>query len=242
MKILMPHDGPDIAPIESSCLLSIPAGRDIGSVIEGKPVLILELDGLLWGYVRENLLPDELSPGGLSPQTPTAPEPLPLSKELADAAATEKVKPTEPENNDGRLGDLHFKLRYEKEKSALVVSVVSCQGLPGREPAGPDPYVKLQLLPDKQHKVKTRVVRKTRCPVYDEDFTFYGLAPHQLTAITLHFVVLSFDRYSRDEIIGEVVSPLSGLQLHSGEAMALCREIQPRSLKVQLSCHYLGHL
>ncbi|KPJ20865.1 Synaptotagmin-4, partial [Papilio machaon] len=85
--------------------------------------------------------------------------------------------------------------RYEKEKSALVVSVVSCQGLPGREPAGPDPYVKLQLLPDKQHKVKTR--------------------------------------YSRDEIIGEVVSPLSGLQLHSGEAMALCREIQPRSLKMR---------
>ncbi|XP_045538948.1 synaptotagmin-4 [Papilio machaon] len=40
-------------------------------------------------------------------------------------------------------------------------------------------------------------------------------------------------RYSRDEIIGEVVSPLSGLQLHSGEAMALCREIQPRSLKMR---------
>ncbi|VVC97099.1 unnamed protein product [Leptidea sinapis] len=168
-----------------------------------------------------------------TPHSPTAPnEPTPLSKELADAHATEKIKPLEPEVNDGRLGDLHFKLRYENEKSALVVSVVSCQNLPGREPAGPDPYVKLQLLPDKQHKVKTRVVRKTRCPVYDEDFTFYGIAPHQLTGTTLHFIVLSFDRYSRDEIIGEVVSPLSNLELHSGEAMALCREIQPRSLKV----------
>ncbi|KAL4710941.1 hypothetical protein ACJJTC_017906 [Scirpophaga incertulas] len=175
------------------------------------------------------------SPSGNSPHTPTAPavDTAPLSKELADAHATEKVKPPENETNDGRLGDLHFKLRYENEKNALVVSVVSCQGLPGREPAGPDPYVKLQLLPDKQHKVKTRVVRKTRCPVYDEDFTFYGIAPNQLTGITLHFVVLSFDRYSRDEIIGEVVSPLSSLQLHSGEAMALCREIQPRSLKMR---------
>lgn len=38
-----------------------------------------------------------------------------------------------------------------------------------------DPYVKLQLLPDKQHKVKTRVLRNTRNPVYDEDFTFYGI-------------------------------------------------------------------
>ncbi|CAK1542307.1 unnamed protein product [Leptosia nina] len=172
--------------------------------------------------------------GATTPHTPTAPnEPTPLSKELADVHATEKIKPIEPETNDGKLGDLHFKLRYENEKSALVVSVVSCQNLPGREPAGPDPYVKLQLLPDKQHKVKTRVVRKTRCPVYDEDFTFYGIAPHQLTGITLHFVVLSFDRYSRDEIIGEVVSPLSNLQLQSGEAMALCREIQPRSLKMR---------
>ncbi|XP_063368287.1 synaptotagmin-4 [Cydia amplana] len=174
------------------------------------------------------------SSGGNSPHTPTAPEPAPLSKELADANATEKPnKPADSDNSEGRLGDLHFKLRYENEKNALVVSVVSCQGLPGREPAGPDPYVKLQLLPDKQHKVKTRVVRKTRCPVYDEDFTFYGLAPHQLPAITLHFVVLSFDRYSRDEIIGEVVAPLSTLQLQSGEAMALCREIQPRSLKMR---------
>ncbi|GBP06795.1 Synaptotagmin-11 [Eumeta japonica] len=173
--------------------------------------------------------------GGLSPQSPRAAEPAPLSKELADAAATEKTTtPPDPEN-EGKLGDLHFKLRYENEKSALVVSVVSCQELPGREPAGPDPYVKLQLLPDKQHKVKTRVVRKTRCPVYDEDFTFYGLPPHQLANITLHFVVLSFDRYSRDEIIGEVVAPLAGLQLHAAEPMALCREIQPRSLKVHIA-------
>ncbi|XP_013169715.1 PREDICTED: synaptotagmin-4 [Papilio xuthus] len=298
MKMLMPHDGPDIAPIESSgewhssvfwavvvCAAGLLAamlaalacwvarrratlahklggkrGPDKALVFQPpRRATAVRSPGSATHYLRKSPSPTaaptpatsppqpqpqpqlqpqlpttkELSPGGLSPQTPTAPEPLPLSKELADAAATEKVKPTEPENNDGRLGDLHFKLRYEKEKSALVVSVVSCQGLPGREPAGPDPYVKLQLLPDKQHKVKTRVVRKTRCPVYDEDFTFYGLAPHQLAAITLHFVVLSFDRYSRDEIIGEVVSPLSGLQLHSGEAMALCREIQPRSLKMR---------
>ena len=62
-----------------------------------------------------------------------------------------------------------------------------------------DPYVKLQLLPEKQHKVifcqkylwiptwtkenfqvKTRVVRRTLHPVYDEDFTFYGVHFNQL--------------------------------------------------------------
>lgn len=77
------------------------------------------------------------------------------------------------DNEFGKLGTLVFKLKYINEKCALVVSVVRCNGLPKRSlsttnapdiPANAngktqnvtDPYVKLQLLPDKQHKVKTR--------------------------------------------------------------------------------------
>ena len=60
--------------------------------------------------------------------------------------------------------------------------MVKCRDLPAKDPnlGSSDPYVKLQLLPDKQHKVKTRVLRKTRNPVYDEDFTFYGITFNQL--------------------------------------------------------------
>ncbi|CAD7092301.1 unnamed protein product [Hermetia illucens] len=151
----------------------------------------------------------------------------------------------------GKLGTIVFKLRYLTERNALVVSIVRCRGLPGK--AGPsgtgdipvgmngktqtatDPYVKLQLLPEKQHKVKTRVVRNTRNPVYDEDFTFYGLNLQELSSMSLHFVVLSFDRYSRDDVIGEVVCPLSGIDLSQIETqqIALSKEIQPRSLKIR---------
>lgn len=69
----------------------------------------------------------------------------------------------------GKLGSLVFKLRYLTDRSALVVSVIRCRGLPyknitddlqngtnGKTQTATDPYVKLQLLPDKQHKVKTR--------------------------------------------------------------------------------------
>ena len=49
-----------------------------------------------------------------------------------------------------------------------------------------DPYVKLQLLPEKQHKVKTRVLRRTLNPVYDEDFTFYGVNFNQLPVTILY--------------------------------------------------------
>ena len=76
-----------------------------------------------------------------------------------------------------------------------------------------DPYVKLQLLPEKQHKVKTRVMRRTLNPVYDEDFTFYGVHFNQLPVcifndifshskifITRHLIAKEILRYTKSKI------------------------------------------
>jgi Ca2+-dependent lipid-binding protein len=133
---------------------------------------------------------------------------------------------------------LHFKLKYNYEKRALCVTIIKCSDLPHKDPnfGSSDPYVKLQLLPEKQHKVKTRVLRKTQNPVYDEDFTFYGISPNQLQTTTLHFVVLSFDRYSRDDVIGEVFCQLNLLEFDSLEKqILLTKDISPRSHKVIVS-------
>jgi len=101
-----------------------------------------------------------------------------------------------------------------------------------------DPYVKLQLLPEKQHKVKTRVVRNTLSPHYDEEFTFYGLNFNQLQSTTLHFAVIAFDRYSRDEIIGEVICPLHTVDLSDSDKLAtLNMDLISRTLKFQNSQH-----
>lgn len=141
------------------------------------------------------------------------------------------------DNKNDDLGVLIFKLRYKSEQNALVVTVVKCKKLPARnqENASSDPYVKLQLLPDKRHHVKTRVLRNTRNPVYNEDFTFFGITKSQLEEISLHFIVLSFDRYSRDEIIGELMCALSsipGLNECDTREISLRQNICPRSLKV----------
>lgn len=79
-----------------------------------------------------------------------------------------------------------------------------------------------------------RVVRNTRNPVYDEDFTFYGLSSDELKSMSLHFVILSFDRYSRDDVIGEVICPVNSIEFQQieNQQVAFSREIQPRSLKV----------
>lgn len=135
------------------------------------------------------------------------------------------------------LGTLHCTMRYSFDKNALVVTVNRCENLPAKDSAAKssDPYVKLQLLPEKQHKVKTRVMRRTLNPVYDEDFTFYGIHFNQLPTLTLHFVVLSFDRYSRDDVIGEVMLELEEVDLSNSDhcPLPISREITPRSYKLK---------
>ena len=132
-----------------------------------------------------------------------------------------------------KLGHLYFTVKYDAPKTALMVSILKATDLPAKDmnQESSDPYIKLQLLPEKRHKVKTRVLRKTLNPTYDEIFTFYGIDNSLLQAITLHFVVLSFDRFSRDEIIGEVLYPLNGVDVNEQE-FSTCKEILPRHIKV----------
>merc|ERR1719266_2174201 len=143
----------------------------------------------------------------------------------------------EPSDPNQVLGTLHCTMKYSFDKNALIVTVNKCENLPAKDSAAKssDPYVKLQLLPEKQHKVKTRVMRRTLNPVYDEDFTFYGVHFNQLPTLTLHFVVLSFDRYSRDDVIGEVMLELEHVDLKESEhnPVPISKEITPRSFKLK---------
>lgn len=83
--------------------------------------------------------------------------------------------------------------------------------------------------------MKTRVLRKTRNPVYDEDFVFYEVTPEMMTSTALHFVILSFDRCSRDDVIGEVYYQMGNLSFDTLEKqISLVEDILPRNLKVKL--------
>ncbi|XP_031441943.1 synaptotagmin-11-like [Clupea harengus] len=116
------------------------------------------------------------------------------------------------------LGTLSLAVDYNFPKKALVVTIMGAQGLPAvdEQAASSDPYVKMTILPEKKHRVKTRVLRKTLEPVFDETFTFYGVSYSTLSELTLHFLVLSFDRFARDDIIGEAVVPLGGVDPSTG--------------------------
>ncbi len=52
----------------------------------------------------------------------------------------------------------------------------------------------------------------------------------------VHFVVLNFDRFARDEILGEVVCKVNQLEFDALEKqISLTREIAPRGNKVKFS-------
>ncbi|TKR93745.1 hypothetical protein L596_008147 [Steinernema carpocapsae] len=115
-------------------------------------------------------------------------------------------------------GFLNFSLHYDSQTSALQIGVVGCRDLPELliAPDGQcllDPYVKLQLLPEKEHRVKTRLMKATRNPTYDEQFTMYGIGTDRLSTTSLHFAVVAFDRYSRDTVLAEAVYSLKDANL-----------------------------
>lgn len=61
--------------------------------------------------------------------------------------------------------------------------------------------------------MKTRVVRRTKNPVYDETFSFYDISGDSLAGVTLCFTVLSFDRFSQDVAIGQTSFSLAEVLL-----------------------------
>ncbi|XP_017878639.1 synaptotagmin-10-like isoform X2 [Ceratina calcarata] len=102
-------------------------------------------------------------------------------------------------------GKLHFALRYDKEMEGLVVKILEARELPVKDVTGSsDPYVKVYLLPDRKKKYQTKVHRKNLNPVFNETFIF-SVSFEELRHQYLQFSVYDFDRFSRNDLIGQVV-------------------------------------
>ncbi|XP_041035706.1 synaptotagmin-11-like isoform X2 [Carcharodon carcharias] len=152
-------------------------------------------------------------------------------KDSASSSDSKTPSPSSPEL-DVKLGSLTFSVGYNFPKKALVVMIQEAHGLPVMDESTQtsDPYIKMTILPEKKHRIKTRVLRKTLDPLFDETFTFYGIPYNQLQELVLHFLILSFDRYSRDDVIGEVMVPLAGVDPGSGKVQ-LTQQILKRSIQ-----------
>ncbi|XP_060617184.2 synaptotagmin-4 [Anolis sagrei] len=153
-------------------------------------------------------------------------------KDSVSPDSLKSISSLSSEEKQDKLGTLFFSLEYNFEKKAFMVNIKEARGLPAMDEQSmtSDPYIKMTVLPEKKHKVKTRVLRKTLDPAFDETFTFYGIPYAQVQDLSLHFMILSFDRFSRDDVIGEVLFPLSGIELSEGR-MLMNKEIIKKNVR-----------
>lgn len=119
----------------------------------------------------------------------------------------QKTQESEDSSKNGsskNCGSINFSLKYDYENEALLVNIIKAVNLPAKDLCGTsDPYVKIYLLPDRK-KFQTRVHRKTLNPTFSESFQF-PVPYDELPVRKLHMSVFDFDRFSRHDMIGEVV-------------------------------------
>ncbi|XP_011605893.2 synaptotagmin-7 isoform X2 [Takifugu rubripes] len=138
------------------------------------------------------------------------------------------------EDDDGegpiseKLGRIQFSIGYSFQNTTLTVKVLRGQELPAKDFSGTsDPFVKIYLLPDKKHKLETKVKRKNLNPHWNETFLFEGFPYEKVRERTLYLQVLDYDRFSRNDPIGEVSIPLNKVEL--GQIKTFWKELKPCS-------------
>ncbi|CAF0922745.1 unnamed protein product [Adineta ricciae] len=148
---------------------------------------------------------------------------------------------------------LTFTLRWDPNLQSLFVRILNARDLlvyrRNRQPAIIDSYVRIELIATKSDQtqellqsMRTHIIKKNSNPVYDELFEFPNL--HQ-TNLSLLFTILTYDTFTRDEILGEVTFPVilpDGITENALESTetTFIRDITPRHK--QLNNQQLGQM
>ncbi|KAJ7984466.1 hypothetical protein DPEC_G00355120 [Dallia pectoralis] len=141
------------------------------------------------------------------------------------------------------LGTLEFDLLYEQATSSLQCTVIKAKGLKPMDFNGlADPYVKLHLLPGacKANKLKTKIVRNTLNPVWNETLTYQGITEEDMYRKTLRitfekpFISAAGDVFSEEMEMSAAVVWENDQQacLEERGRLLLCLQFLPPSDKV----------
>lgn len=111
-----------------------------------------------------------------------------------------------PREEQEKLGDICFSLRYVPTAGKLTVIVLEAKNLKKMDVGGlSDPYVKVHLLQGgkKVRKKKTTIKKNTLNPYYNEAFSF-EVPCDQVQKVQVELTVLDYDKLGKNEAIGRV--------------------------------------
>ncbi|KAL9826228.1 double C2-like domain-containing protein beta isoform 2-T2 [Geothlypis trichas] len=154
----------------------------------------------------------------------------PAEQPARSQAPEELVDPEGYESDDcTALGTLDFSLLYDQENNALHCTINKAKGLKPMDHNGlADPYVKLHLLPgaSKANKLRTKTLRNTLNPTWNETLTYYGITDEDMIRKTLRISVCDEDKFRHNEFIGETRIPLKKLKPNQTKNFNICLEKQ----------------
>uniref|UniRef100_A0ABI7YU50 C2 domain-containing protein n=1 Tax=Felis catus TaxID=9685 RepID=A0ABI7YU50_FELCA len=163
--------------------------------------------------------------------TRSAPDPHPAVIPAIRAAPRQRADP-EPEGDSDdstALGALEFTLLFDADNSALHCTAHRAKGLKPPASGSVDTYVKANLLPgaSKASQLRTRTVRGTRGPVWEETLTYHGFTRQDAGRKTLRLCVCEDPRLRRRRgapPLGELRVPLRKLVPNRARSFDVCLE------------------
>uniref|UniRef100_A0A2K5E4M7 Rabphilin 3A n=1 Tax=Aotus nancymaae TaxID=37293 RepID=A0A2K5E4M7_AOTNA len=155
-----------------------------------------------------------------APQPAAARQPPPPEEEEEEANSYDSDEAT-------TLGALEFSLLYDQDNSSLQCTIIKAKGLKPMDSNGlADPYVKLHLLPgaSKSNKLRTKTLRNTRNPVWNETLVYHGITDEDMQRKTLRISVCDEDKFGHNEFIGETRFSLKKLKPNQRKNFNICLE------------------
>ena len=115
--------------------------------------------------------------------------------------------PAGEKENENKLGDICFSLRYVPTAGKLTVVILEAKNLKKMDVGGlSDPYVKIALMMNGKRikKKKTSIKKCTLNPYYNESFSF-EVPFEQIQKVQLLVTVVDYDRIGTSDPIGKVL-------------------------------------
>ncbi|XP_036115700.1 double C2-like domain-containing protein gamma [Molossus molossus] len=160
--------------------------------------------------------------------------PRPHRAVASDIRSAPQLQPDpEPEGDSDdstTLGTLEFTLLFDADNSALHCTAHRAKGLKPPASGSLDTYVKANLLPgaSKASQLRTRTVRGTRGPVWEETLTYHGFTCQDAGHKTLRLCVCEDPRLRRPRRrmppLGELRVPLRKLVPNCARSFDVCLE------------------